>query len=310
MPHKPARACADSSGAGQGSAVKPPPAAADDAPAPTPTTQPTLEPSGATAIDRTAPLRTWRLTLAYDGTQYAGWQTQANAKTLQATLEAALLRITGETISVAASGRTDAGVHALAQVVSFQSATHLPAPALLRALNANLPEDMAVQEVALAAARFHARRDALRKRYRYVLEDGPVRDVFRRRYVWQMREPLDAEAMHRAARALVGTHDFRSFESHWPNRETSVRTVYELSVRRQAPAAPHCVQVEIEADGFLYNMVRAIVGTLVEVGRGAQDEDWPAWVLAAQDRSVAGMTAPAQGLFLVRVEYPPPDGAS
>lgn len=257
-------------------------------------------------------MRTFRLTLAYDGTRYAGWQSQSGQLTLQDTLERALERITREQIRVTASGRTDAGVHALGQVVHFRGDTQLTPEVLLKGLNAELPYDMAVLEVAYAADDFHAIICAKSKRYRYVLHDGPVRDVIARQYAWHLFTPLDAEAMHRAAQALVGTHDFKSFETSGSPRETSVRTVCELTISRCSPtphpffpntSAERLVTLEIEADGFLYNMVRAIVGTLVKVGQGRRAEPWPAEVLAAGDRRAAGRTAPAEGLFLVRVDY-------
>lgn len=248
-------------------------------------------------------MRTLKLTLAYDGTAYAGWQWQAGQRTLQGELEAALARVCGESIRVTASGRTDAGVHALGQVVSFQIDGDMPSAVLQKALNAELPDDMAVLEVADARENFHAIRAAVRKRYRYVINDGRVRDVFRRQYSWHYRRRLDTDAMQRAASVLVGTHDFRSFETTGSERSSSIRTVYEVSVARAGQGSPDLVTVEIEADGFLYNMVRSIVGTLVEVGRGVRPEIWPAEVLAARDRRAAGMTAPAQGLFLVSVQY-------
>jgi tRNA pseudouridine38-40 synthase len=248
-------------------------------------------------------MRVFKLTLAYDGTNYSGWQRQSGAATIQETLERTLEKITGESIRTTASGRTDAGVHALAQVVSFASATHLEPAVLAKALNAELPHDLAIVDCEQAADDFHAIACARRKRYRYVLDDGAVRDVFARSYVWQYRQSLDAAAMHRAAQALVGRHDFSSFETSGSPRASSVRTVYDLTVERQGGAGGSRIVLEIEADGFLYNMVRAIVGTLVEVGRGAQSEQWPAEVLAACDRDAAGQTAPPQGLFLVHVEY-------
>lgn len=248
--------------------------------------------------------RTVKLTLAYDGTAYAGWQVQRGQTTVQGVLESAIAKVTGRTTRVIASGRTDAGVHALGQVAGFHTDSQLPAAVLQRALNAELPRDVAVLEAADVPGDFHPIRDAVRKRYRYVICDGPVRDVFRRRYGWHCHHGrLDAEAMNRAARVLVGTHDFAGFETSGAPRKDSIRTISELRVERGRGGEPDWVTIEVEADGFLYNMVRAIVGTLVEVGRGAEPESWVADVLAAADRRAAGPNAPPQGLFLVSVDY-------
>lgn len=249
-------------------------------------------------------MRTIQLTIAYDGAAYAGWQVQAEQPTIQAAIESAVHKITGTPTRVIASGRTDSGVHALGQVASFDTESRLTAGQLQRALNAELPHDIAVLRAVDARPGFHAIRDCIGKRYRYVLHDGPTRDVFHRHHSWHVRQRLDVGVMRQAAGPLVGTHDFRSFETQWPNRDSSVRTVREIAIERRTDH-PSLIDFEIEADGFLYNMVRAIVGTLVEVGRGARSIDWPTAVLAAQDRSQAGATAPAQGLFLLRVDYPP-----
>jgi tRNA pseudouridine38-40 synthase len=248
-------------------------------------------------------MRTFKLTLAYDGTAYSGWQVQPGVPTLQAAMEKAILRITGENLRVVASGRTDAGVHALGQVVSFNTASRLSCEVIQKALNAELPRDVAVLAVDQMSPGFHAIRDARRKRYRYVIHDGRTPDVFRRRYSWHHRGRLDAEAMHRAARTLLGTHDFRSFETSGAERATSVRTILDISVQRGEGDQRDFITLEVEANGFLYNMVRTIAGTLAEVGRGAKPETWPLAVVEALDRRAAGMTAPPQGLFLVRVEY-------
>ncbi len=249
-------------------------------------------------------MRFFKLTVAYDGTAYAGWQVQAAGRTIQAELERALLQVTGQRIRAVASGRTDAGVHALGQVVSFAARTKLPPDVLRRAIDAHLPHDIVVREVREAPEGFHAIRDAIRKRYRYLIQDGPLRDVFTRHYAWYLPQRLDAAAMRAAAACLSGRHDFTSFQAAGSPRASPVRTVYELLVERRPDAAGERLAIEIEADGFLYNMVRNIVGTLVEVGRGKQPAAWVAEVLAARNRKLAGMTAPPQGLFLVHVEYP------
>lgn len=246
--------------------------------------------------------RTFKLTIAYDGGAYAGWQFQPGCPTVQETLERVLAKITGSAVRTVASGRTDAGVHAMGQVVSFASDCPLPVDVLQRALNAELPRDIAVRSVEEAPAGFHAIRDAVSKQYRYVLRDGRVPDVFQRHYCWQVRERLDAEAMHRAAQLLVGTHDFASFESSGSERQSSVRTIQAISVLRSA-GDPDRIVLEVAADGFLYNMVRTIVGSLVEIGRGVRDPAWLGQVLSACDRRAAGQTAPPQGLFLVSVDY-------
>jgi len=244
-----------------------------------------------------------KLTVAYDGTAYAGWQIQPSEPTVQGVVEAAWQEITREQVRVTAAGRTDAGVHALGQVVGVATESRLSVEDLHRGLNAVLPDDVAVLAVEAARDGFHATHDAVAKTYCYHIHNGRTPDVFQRRYVWHYPQPLDAATMHAAAQALVGTHDFASFESAGSERPDSVRTLSAIDVARGADRHPDRITIEVTGDGFLYNMVRAIVGTLVEVGKGARDVAWPAEVLAARDRRVAGQTAPAQGLFLVRVNY-------
>ena len=248
-------------------------------------------------------MRSFKLTLAYDGTHFTGWQRQPRRRTVQGVLEQTLGKILQEPVICKSSGRTDSGVHALAQVVGFQSATRHPPEAITKALNAELPDDIFVFETSETSAEFHPIRDALRKRYRYIIQDGRVRDIFDRQYVWQIHTRLDVEAMQQAARHLVGTHDFMSFESHGSSRLTTERTVYELLVERREAERTDRVIIEVEADGFLYNMVRNIAGTLMQIGKGNHPPDWPLEILAAKDRRVCGMTAPPQGLFLMWVEY-------
>lgn len=245
-------------------------------------------------------MRTLKITVAYDGTDLAGWQAQPGRRTGQGVLEAAWRAITGEAVRLTASGRTDAGVHAEGQVVGLATASAIPEQKLRAALNARLPEDLVVRAVEPAPAGFHATHDAFRKTYRYQIHNSRVRPLFDRRFVWHVPTgELDANAMGRGAAMLVGRHDFACFESAGSGRATSVRTVTACGVTRYRER----ISISVSGDGFLYNMVRAIAGTLVEVGRGARRPGWVAEVLASRDRKRAGPTAPASGLVLERVEY-------
>jgi tRNA pseudouridine38-40 synthase len=245
-------------------------------------------------------MRHVRIIIRYDGTAFGGWQIQPNARTVQAELERAIASITQEPrVHCTASGRTDSGVHALAQVVAFFTNTTLDNATLLKAINAKLPDDIAVHAIDDVPQAFCPIKDAVTKRYRYVIDDARVPDLFRRHYSWQPRRVLDDAAMHRAGQCLIGRHDFRSFETEWPNRHSSVRTITDLSVSR----VDGVIHLEVEADGFLYNMVRSITGTLYQVGRGYWPESKVHEVLEIMDRREAGMTAPPQGLFLLRVRY-------
>ncbi|MBI2808647.1 MAG: tRNA pseudouridine(38-40) synthase TruA [Planctomycetes bacterium] len=242
----------------------------------------------------------FKIILSYDGTEFKGWQTQPGHRTVQETLEGALTRLTGESrIRVNASGRTDAGVHAVGQVANFHSAMTVPFYKLLGAINAHLPNDIVVHSVEEITPEFDANRDALRKLYRYVIFDGTTVSPFLRKYCCHSRQRLDAAAMARAAEPLKGQHDFHSFETEWPNRASSVRTITHLAVNR----AGEYIWIDVEADGFLYNMVRTIAGTLMNIGRGFWPESMVTEILRAEDRVQAGPTAPAQGLFLIRVTY-------
>jgi tRNA pseudouridine38-40 synthase len=244
-------------------------------------------------------MRNIKLTLSYDGTDFHGWQRQAGMRTVQDVLEDAVAQLTGTRPVTSASGRTDAGVHALGQVVHFLTPSQYSVETFVRALNANLPYDVRILAAEEKPQAFHATLDAKSKRYRYVIDNGPISDVFQLRYSWQVYAPLDAGAMARAGQSLVGRHDFRSFETEWPNRTSSVRTIFDLTVERSGAF----VTIEVEADGFLYNMVRSIAGTLKLVGAGKRPEAWVADVLAGENRVLAGPTAPAKGLFLEKVDY-------
>lgn len=244
-------------------------------------------------------MRNIKLTICYDGTDFHGWQRQPGLRTIQQCLEESLQRLTGSTTGTTASSRTDAGVHALGQVVHFLTASRHSTEIYVRALNALLPHDIRVLEAIEKPQAFHATLDARSKRYRYVMDNGRFASPFQLRYSWHVHPPLDTAAMGRAGQSLLGRHDFHSFETEWPNRTSSVRTILDLTVERRDAF----VTFEVEADGFLYNMVRSIVGTLMLVGAGKRPESWVSEVLAAENRTEAGPTAPPQGLFLVRVNY-------
>jgi tRNA pseudouridine38-40 synthase len=245
----------------------------------------------------------FKLTVAYEGTDFCGWQVQPGLRTVQAAVEKAWQEITGEQVRVTSTSRTDSGVHAHGQVVGVETATQVPANKLLTGMNAKLPEDILVLSVEDAPTGFHATYDSLGKRYRYQLHNDRRRPLFERPYVWHVPQPLDVEAMHRAAQTLVGKHDFVSFQSAGSDRESTVRTLSAVQVLPGQGKDGAQVWIEVEGDGFLYKMVRIIVGSLVAIGLGRQPESWLAEVLAAHDRDVAGQTAPPEGLFLLFVNY-------
>jgi tRNA pseudouridine38-40 synthase len=244
-------------------------------------------------------MRTLKLTLAYDGTRFVGWQRQAEGESIQGLLEDALARFEGARVTVHGAGRTDAGVHALGQTASVQLTCGHDAGTLTRALNAHLPEEVRVLSVEEAALDFHARFNARSKTYRYQIRNTPVADPFTRAYEWHIPEPLDVIAMREGAKAVVGTHDFAAFQSAGSETSGTIRTV----TRSELSDRGGLLTYEIAGDGFLRHMVRALVGTLVEVGRGWRAPDDIGPLLQGATRDHAGRTAPAQGLFLVRVDY-------
>jgi tRNA pseudouridine38-40 synthase len=243
-----------------------------------------------------------RAVVAYDGTDYGGFQRQINAPTVQAALEAALVQVTQETITVLAAGRTDAGVHAAGQIVAFDTAWRHGLSDLQQALNAVLPIDIAVLEVEEAAADFHPRYDARSRRYRYSLYNAPVRWPLSRRYSLHVAAPLDVAMMQRAAQSLVGEHDFATFGRPPQGRKRSCVTVRRVLMAGWS-GEPPWLTFDIEANAFLYRMVRSIVGTLLQVGRGRMSLEEFAAALVACDRSLAGPTAPPHGLCQVEVKY-------
>jgi len=240
-----------------------------------------------------------KLVIHYDGTDYFGWQRQRRQRTIQQTLEAAIEQLCGTPCELSGSSRTDAGVHALGQVAHFDVDTRVPTGNLVKALNNLLPQDVTVVRADEAPPSFDAVSDTKRKLYRYSIYTHRVRPVMDIRYCWHRPGRLDTDAMTRAAAALIGTHDFKSFANAADTRASSVRTVTKCSAMREE----NWVLIDVEADGFLYNMVRNIVGTLVEVGRGRWTPGRVADILEARDRSFAGPIAPPAGLCLMRIEY-------
>ncbi len=251
-----------------------------------------------------------RLTIAYDGSAYVGWQLQPSGVSVQQRVEEALARIFPDAPRVVGSSRTDTGVHALGMVVHFdvpRAAFRMPPRKLVLALNAHLPEDIRVAAAARVAPGFHARFDARGKEYRYTVWNHPAQNPLLRQQAWHVPRPLDLAAMRRAAATLVGTHDFQAFASNPGYRRASyVRTLTRCSVHRAGPR----LTFRIAATGFLYKMCRGIVGTLVQVGEGRFAPDRLLPMLESRDRRVAGMTAPAAGLVLWKVHYGRRPGAA
>lgn len=250
-------------------------------------------------------MRNLRLILAYDGSEFSGWQVQPDAATVQGTLASAIGRITGEKVLPQGSGRTDAGVHALAQAATFCTESSVPATNFVKALNDILPPSIRVLEVSEVAAEFHARKSAKGKTYRYRMHRAPICSPFIARYVWHFPYPLDESAMEKAAATVIGEHDFTSFAAVDPERGreecevSNVRTIMSSAWARDGDEFIYTVR----GSGFLHHMVRNLVGTFVLVGKGTLSVEDVQRILEARDRSAAGPTSPASGLCLLAVEY-------
>lgn len=245
-------------------------------------------------------MKNYRLTLCYDGSRYKGWQRQGNTdNTIEAKVEAALGRILGQSVELAASGRTDAGVHARAQVCSFRADTDMDCAEILSALRRYLPEDIGAVSLEPAGPRFHARLSCREKTYVYRVWNSAGPNVFERKYMYRYEGALDEDAMRRAAALLEGKHDFTAFCSNRHMKKSAVRELRKINIYRTGNE----LRFELTGDGFLYNMVRIITGTLLEVGAGAREADTMPSILASLDRERAGATAPAQGLTLWEVRY-------
>ena len=242
-----------------------------------------------------------KLTVAYDGTAYAGWQVQPNGPTIQAAMEEVLARILQEPVRVRAAGRTDAGVHAREQVVDFADTGVRDLGTIVHGGNALLPPAIRILSASVATEAFDARRHATEKEYRYFLYLSPVDSPFLSRYAWHIEKPLDLDAVREALVHLVGEHDFSSFRGQGCNAISPVRTIFRAEVATHD--VPGLVSINVAGAGFLRHMVRNIVGTVVNAGKGKHSADHVGEILRARDRSAAGVNAPPHGLFLWRVSY-------
>ncbi len=246
--------------------------------------------------------QTYKLALGieYDGSRYYGWQRQQEVRSVQEMLEKALSKVANHEVSVFCAGRTDAGVHSTSQVVHFETTSQRANGAWTLGVNANLPEDIAVRWVKAVPDAFHARFSATARRYRYLIYNQRLRSAILGRGVTHFYHPLDAEKMHRAGQCLLGENDFTAFRAVQCQSRTPWRNLMHLNVIRQGVF----IIVDIKANAFVHHMVRNIVGSLMEIGCGNQPEEWMATLLTAKDRTLAAMTARAEGLYLVAVDYP------
>jgi tRNA pseudouridine38-40 synthase len=254
------------------------------------------------------PSRNVKLVLRYDGTDFSGWQIQPNARTVQGVLAAAIAQVVNHPVRLTGAGRTDAGVHALGQVANFSTESSISLDSIWRGANSLVRPDIRIDFVEKMSAEFDARRDAVRKMYRYTVAVEKFADALRCRSVWSIGKPLDVERMRAAADMLVGEHDFSSFRAAGSNEDKSpVRTLESVVIKETDPddcaGSARTIVIEATANGFLYKMVRNIVGTLVACGHGILDPDQVRNILEARDRALAPPTAPPHGLCLIRVEY-------
>jgi tRNA pseudouridine38-40 synthase len=250
-------------------------------------------------------MRNLKLVLAYDGSEFSGWQVQPDAATIQGTLASAIGRVTGEKVLPQGSGRTDAGVHAFAQVATFTTESPIPAQNLVKALNDILPSSIRVMEATEAPLEFHARKSARAKTYRYRVYRGPVCSPFLARYVWHYPYPLDEDSMRRAADVVIGEHDFTSFaavDAERGREDETISNVRRIFASTWERGGDELIYV-VRGSGFLHHMVRNLVGTFVLIGKKTLEVDDVTGILAVRNRSAAGATAPASGLYLVSVEY-------
>lgn len=251
-----------------------------------------------------------KLTLQYDGTDYSGWQVQKKERTIQQIIEDAIYTVTGERLRITGAARTDAGVHAFAQIAAFKTQSNLEPRVFLRAINANIPHDIRVINTEGCSEDFHPRYSAKNKTYSYRISHKGAYAVFLRRYSWQIPYQLNSDSMREAAGCLIGTHDFSCFRASGCSSKNPVRTIFKIEISEFSSVEfinfkfnVPLIKISIQADAFLMHMVRNIVGTLVEIGRGKQPVSYTKEVLGLKDRRFSGPTAPAQGLFLEEIVY-------
>lgn len=244
-------------------------------------------------------MRNIKLTIEYDGTQFGGWQKQPNKLNIQGEIEKAIQTVTGKEVELIGSGRTDAGVHAFAQVANFKIDTDFPLEKMAIAFNSQLKKSIRIKKVEEVDEEFHSRYHCHKKTYGYIIENSEQGTAIYRNMTYHVPQLLDVEAMQKAANYLVGEHDFSSFKSSGTSSKSSVRTIYSAQVLKEQER----VVIQLTGNGFLYNMVRIISGTLVEIGKGEKKPEEMKTILEAKDRSLAGKTLPPQGLFLMNVEY-------
>lgn len=241
-----------------------------------------------------------KLTIEYDGTLFNGWQKQENQRTVEGELEKSIKKATGEDVKILASGRTDRGVHAYGQVANFMTDSTIPGDRFLYALNDKLPDDISIKSSEEVHRSFHARYSAHRKTYRYIILNEDIRSPIYRNYAYQVKHKLDFKSMKKAIHHFVGRQDFSAFVPYKSNIDKNIRTVYDVRLLKKDDSS---IELEIDGNGFLHNMVRIIVGTLVEVGHGRRSPESVADIISGKDRAKAGHTAPAEGLYLLKVFY-------
>ena len=245
-------------------------------------------------------MKNYRMVLEYDGSRYDGWQKQGNSsQTIQGKIEGVLERMAGMPVEVHGSGRTDAGVHALAQTANFHADVSMSEEEIKDYLNKYLPEDIGVKSVEQASDRFHSRLNGIEKTYLYQIETGGKKQVFERKYIYGLFQPLNVKEMERAASFLIGEKDFKSFCSNKKLKKSSVRILKSIEFKQEGSK----LFIRYTGNGFLYNMVRILTGTLIEVGLGQRKAEEMKEILEAKERSAAGFTAPPEGLFLEKVYY-------